>query len=276
MMLFFTDMMLTFYLCEHYVQGHYGCHWCWIKGSAKRLNRMIYAGHGRMLPEDAVGRGTTRPSYKPRTHAETVRIGKRAEKHMRAHLPDSKHPKHKSGILRYCPLELLPLFDLILDILPDMMHIIKGFWDGHFIPLFKGNRPLAAPKKPTTKAPQKEGETPAAAARRETPAAATKREGEFKTKVNTHNYGHNVDMTPRCFDFNEHDVTSDGHDVSFVTFMDMMLTFTNMMSLIWDTMSSQYGHDVRLDGHDVHFLTVINMMLFFMYMMSYIMNIMSS
>lgn len=161
--------------CRH--QGHYACHWCWIKGSRKKLNRMIFADHRRMLPVGAAGRGArTRVPYKPRTHEETVRIGKQADRHVRAQRPDSTHPKHTSGIVRYCPLEILPFFDLILDILPDMMHIIKGFWDGHFIPLFKGNRPLAAPRKP------KETKTPA---RGETPAAAAKRKTEFKTKVNT-------------------------------------------------------------------------------------------
>ena len=44
---------------------------------------------------------------------------------------------------------LLDLFDLIWDILPDWMHIIKGIW-GHLVKQFKGDRAISKPEKPST------------------------------------------------------------------------------------------------------------------------------
>jgi hypothetical protein len=133
-------------VCRH--SGHYACHWCWIKGKWESgINRMVYGDYKRLLKRRAPGRGNdTLPQHKPRTHKETDRIGREGDEHVRLKLSDASHPKHDSGIRRWCPLAILPLFDLIRDILPDMMHIIKNFFDGHFIRLFKGTRPLAAPK----------------------------------------------------------------------------------------------------------------------------------
>lgn len=132
-----------------------------------------------MLPMDSPERqGETGRPPKARTHTETARIGRQCDKHVERGLPASKHPKRKSGINRWCPLTALPLFDVIRDVLPDMMHIVKGVFAGHFIPLFMGKRAAAprSPKRPTKK-PVQGG--------RESPARYGKRLKEYKAKVST-------------------------------------------------------------------------------------------
>jgi len=49
-------------------------------------------------------------------------------------------PHNKTGIVKYCPLSTLHMFDIIWDIMLDMMHTIKGFWEARVIPTFKGTR----------------------------------------------------------------------------------------------------------------------------------------
>lgn len=161
--------------CRH--QGYYACHWCWDK-SKYRVNRQVYAEFKRYLPPGYPGRGArTRTAPRQRTHDETVRIGRKCDRHERDGGVNAKHPRHKTGITRWCPLAILPFFNLIRDILPDMMHIIKGVFDGHFIPLFKGNRSLSVPvfksKLPTSK------NGPA----NETPAGFGKRKAAYQAKV---------------------------------------------------------------------------------------------
>jgi hypothetical protein len=84
-----------------------------------------------------------------RTHAETFRI---AEK-IRAYTKDPKlrnknkyaeygnwllHEMSRYGINESSCLFLLQHFDIIWDVLPDMMHICDGVWERWLIPLFKG------------------------------------------------------------------------------------------------------------------------------------------
>ena len=142
-------------VCVHRHQGYYACHWCWDK-SKYRVNRQVYAEFRRYLKPGYPGRGrTTKAAPKNRTHKETDKIGKRCDRHERSGGAEAAHPKHTTGISRWCPLAVLPYFNLIRDVLPDMMHIIYGVFNGHFIPMFKGNRPLSAPvfktKVPTKK-----------------------------------------------------------------------------------------------------------------------------
>lgn len=60
-----------------------------------------------------------------------------------------QHPAKQHGVYGLCPLSSLKHFDIIWDIMPDMMHICKGVLAGHLIPLMKGDRAPAKPKKPT-------------------------------------------------------------------------------------------------------------------------------
>ena len=43
-------------------------------------------------------------------------------------------------------MRFLPLFDLVWDILPDMMHIMSGIWKRHIFELLKGGRAPSAVK----------------------------------------------------------------------------------------------------------------------------------
>ena len=86
-----------------------------------------------------------------RTHNETSRLGKQADTYDKSGAPDAGHPRHDSGINRWSPLTILQLFNIILDVCPDMMHIIKCLLGGHWIPLLKGERVIARPRFKTKK-----------------------------------------------------------------------------------------------------------------------------
>jgi hypothetical protein len=73
----------------------------------------------------------------PRTHVESYRQGQESENYIG---PDNAHPKLDHGINGWCILGLLALFDIIWDICPDMMHILKNFFERVFIALPAGER----------------------------------------------------------------------------------------------------------------------------------------
>jgi hypothetical protein len=54
--------------------------------------------------------------------------------------PETRHPRHESGINGTCALTYLNLFDIVWDICPDMMHIIKNFFEKLTFKLFSGSR----------------------------------------------------------------------------------------------------------------------------------------
>ena len=77
------------------------------------------------------------PPPTPRTHAETVASGKAAD----AWKGTKKgHPRHTTGVNSLCALSFLHLFDVIWDICPDMMHIIKNWFEKLTFKLFTGAR----------------------------------------------------------------------------------------------------------------------------------------
>jgi len=49
-------------------------------------------------------------------------------------------PYKDSGIHSSCPLRWIFMFDLVWDIMPDMMHIIWGIWHRHLLQLMGGKR----------------------------------------------------------------------------------------------------------------------------------------
>lgn len=61
-------------------------------------------------------------------------------------------PHNKTGIVKYCPLSTLHMFDIIWDVMLDMMHTIKNFWEARVIPTFKGTR---CPARSTASEPSK-------------------------------------------------------------------------------------------------------------------------
>jgi hypothetical protein len=113
---------------------------------------MVYAGYKRLLRPDFPLRGAdTEDPPAARTHEETCKLGKEADTYDKSGEPDSGHPRHDSGVNRWCPLTILQLFNIIQDVCPDMMHIVKCLLGGHWIPLLKGERDIAAPRFSTKK-----------------------------------------------------------------------------------------------------------------------------
>lgn len=96
-----------------------------------------------------------RPAPPTRTHASIVSD---AEK-QRDHIGPKKYAPYKTTGVKECsPLRFLPYFDLVWDILPDMMHIVPVMWKGHIFQMFKGKRTPAdvKPRKKYTPAENKQ------------------------------------------------------------------------------------------------------------------------
>jgi hypothetical protein len=72
-----------------------------------------------------------------RNAAECVAQGKASDTHQGA---KNAHPKGTTGINRSCPLSHLHLFNIVWDICPDMMHIVKNFFEKISFKLFSGAR----------------------------------------------------------------------------------------------------------------------------------------
>ena len=78
-----------------------------------------------------------------RTHATFVQDAKDNEAWEG---PKKDQPYKKTGVKELSPLCYLPLFCLIWDILPDLMHIISGIWKRHIMAILRGKRAPAGVK----------------------------------------------------------------------------------------------------------------------------------
>ena len=58
--------------------------------------------------------------------------------------PEVRRPDELTGVSLFCPLAALDLFDIVWDVMLDLMHTVKNFWEARIIPTFKGER---CPKK---------------------------------------------------------------------------------------------------------------------------------
>ena len=127
------------------------CHWCTLKSvHAPEVSRRCWGTYRRYLPSDHpfrvnpdFGCVEERPAPATRTHAEFVEDA-RANERWRGANKDA--PYKSSGVKQLSPLVHLPLFDIVWDILPDLMHIISGIWKRHIIELLKGTRTPAPVK----------------------------------------------------------------------------------------------------------------------------------
>jgi hypothetical protein len=132
--------------------GRKSCRWCnstFVKCWA--INRCLFANFRQFLPMDdpmrlagVYGRAETREPPTPRTHAEMVADAIESDA-FRGKDDHPRHPRFASGVHKMCPLALLPLWDMVWDFLPDWMHMTKGYFNGHMLPLMKGQR---TPKPP--------------------------------------------------------------------------------------------------------------------------------
>ena len=52
-----------------------------------------------------------------------------------------------TGVKEWCPLSALHLFDIIWDIMPDLMHMIKGLLKDHLLKLLLGEASVSKPTK---------------------------------------------------------------------------------------------------------------------------------
>jgi hypothetical protein len=98
----------------------------------------------RWLPADHPFR--TDPTFGPldnrgppeaRNHTECVAQGTASDNYQGF---QKYHVKHDTGINCSCPLSFLHQFDIVWDICPDMMHIIKNFFEKLTFKLFTGMR----------------------------------------------------------------------------------------------------------------------------------------
>jgi hypothetical protein len=68
----------------------------------------------------------------------------------RDHCGNKKDAPYKTtGVKELSPFRFLPYFDLVWDIMPDLMHIVPVIWKGHIFKMFRGKRTPAQvkPKK---------------------------------------------------------------------------------------------------------------------------------
>jgi hypothetical protein len=141
--------------------GAYACHWCLHKfikglgttGSCFADNNRRYAPPNHPYRADPAY-GADRPdpadNVPPplRTAAGVWATGEDLNELPR-NQAELERMQALSGVNGICILHLLPLFDMIMDICLDMMHVIKNVWQEHLFPLFKGEK---IPKKPPTPA----------------------------------------------------------------------------------------------------------------------------
>jgi hypothetical protein len=58
---------------------------------------------------------------------------------------DKDHPRKATGVNAVSALSLYPMFDIVWDVMPDWMHIIKNLILPHLIKVVKGDRMLKPP-----------------------------------------------------------------------------------------------------------------------------------
>ena len=83
------------------------------------------------------------PPPEHRTHADYCDSGRENASYTG---PPSRAPYKESGVKAVSVLAALPLFNLVCDVTPDMMHIIQGAWKRHITALLKNERAPAQPK----------------------------------------------------------------------------------------------------------------------------------
>jgi hypothetical protein len=92
-------------------------------------------------PDDPLRRGYSPGGPPaPRTHAQACAEAKASDR-APYHTWDRKsHPRRGTGINHWSPLSVLNKFDMIWDFCPDMMHIIKTFFERLVLGVFSGAR----------------------------------------------------------------------------------------------------------------------------------------
>jgi hypothetical protein len=144
------------------------CHWCRLKSKhSPEVNRQTWGGYRSFLPTGHVMRranhgpggwpfphATNEPPPAPRTSASYKREGEDNERHwhrLRMAGKDARRegifkkdaPEKKTGIKEASPLCQLHLWNMVWDMLGDVMHIVPGLFGRHIMECLRGNRPVA-------------------------------------------------------------------------------------------------------------------------------------
>jgi hypothetical protein len=94
-----------------------------------------------------------RPPPDNRTHESFVRDAHKELNHLRnlergtPGFYKNNSPYKTTGVKELSPLTLIPLFDIVWDVMPDMMHITTGVWQRHIFGALRGVRMPAVPKR---------------------------------------------------------------------------------------------------------------------------------
>jgi hypothetical protein len=126
-------------------QGHKACHWCegdWPKDKA--YNRHCFGGHYRWLHHGNPLRPDGETAPPARTPASVARDAEASNEADEA-WKHKAHPRKATGVNSISALSLYPMFDIVWDVMPDWMHIIKNLVLPHFIKVVKGERKLKPP-----------------------------------------------------------------------------------------------------------------------------------
>ena len=131
-------------------QGSKACHWCegcWPKQRAYR--RHCFDGHEKWLDQGNPLRTGDDAAPADRTPASVARDAKASQDSLLAWI-DQNHPRRASGVNGVSALSLVPMFNIIWDVMPDWMHIMKNLILPHFLKVVKGKRRLKQPQWVTT------------------------------------------------------------------------------------------------------------------------------
>lgn len=122
------------------------CHWCSVKSVNSpeitrrcwdRYRRYLGPQHSFRMDVDRFGSVETDEPPPTRTHAQYVDDAY-AQQRYRGF---AKYQPYKTtGVKEVSPLHFLPLFDIVWDVMPDMMHIVPDLFKGHIVPMLRGQR----------------------------------------------------------------------------------------------------------------------------------------
>ena len=125
------------------------CHWC-NQSSPKMpaVNRHYSGNFRRWLPNNSTmrsGNGTMRSQERRqppslREHSSVVRVGFMASSW---HGAQALHPSKTKGIKTWCPLYIVPGFDIVWDTVGDFMHSVM-YYPKHVVTTMRGGKEIAA------------------------------------------------------------------------------------------------------------------------------------
>ena len=132
--------------------GGFHCHWCLVKAvHNKGVSRMVTSNYTHHYPLGHSKRPLNAPVISARTHVEVCRDALtnqyNSEQRESSNIDGADDDANAiRGVKEWCPLSALSWFDVVWDIVPDMMHIIKGLIEKYIVNTMKGKRNVKPPK----------------------------------------------------------------------------------------------------------------------------------